>query len=263
MKNLIDYAYQDNGTDFRKELYSAIHDKVAAHIEAKKQEIAAGFMGQQEESYEDEGESLDEAISIPVFPDTHKKAKSNGVDTVHTTKTPVGERPKGIGWSLHRSGQQHNEPHDVWKSTSRKVAKHTGLGESLDEALHGKNVGDADSHLHHSRNIIDMSKSHVTREIRKASDLSNELHPNKDASDDTIYKGLKHPDELTGVRALLHPNAKDHHVIKALKHRHSEVRAVAVGHPLAPRDIVDHMARNDVDHSVRSEAKRALSERDR
>ena len=134
MKNLIDYAYQDNGTDFRKELYGAIHDKVAAAIENKKQEIAAGFMGQQEESYEDEGESLDEAISIPVFPDTHKKAKSNGVDTVHTTKTPVGERPKGIGWSLHRSGQQHNEPHDVWKSTSRKVAKHTGLGESLDEA---------------------------------------------------------------------------------------------------------------------------------
>ena len=75
MKNLIDYAYQDNGTDFRKELYSAIHDKVAAAIENKKQEIASGFMGQQEESYEDEGESLDEAISIPVFPDTHKKAK--------------------------------------------------------------------------------------------------------------------------------------------------------------------------------------------
>ena len=190
MKNLIDYAYQDNGTDFRKELYSAIHDKVAAHIESKKQEIASGYMGKQEESYEEEGESLD-------------------------------------------------------------------------EALPGKNVGDADSHLHHSRNIIDMSKSHVTRQIRKASALSNELRPNKDASDDTIYKGLKHPDELTGVSALLHPNAKDHHVIKALKHRHSEVRAVAVFHPLAPRDIVDHMARNDVDPIVRSQAKQALSERDR
>ena len=52
MKNLIDYAQQDNGTEFRKELYGAIHDKVAAAIENKKQEIAAGFMGQQEESYE-------------------------------------------------------------------------------------------------------------------------------------------------------------------------------------------------------------------
>jgi hypothetical protein len=56
MKNLIDYAYQDNGTDFRAELYAAIHDKVAAHIEAKKQEIASGLMGQNEakEDREDE-----------------------------------------------------------------------------------------------------------------------------------------------------------------------------------------------------------------
>ena len=52
MKNLIDYAYQDNGTDFRAELYAAIHDKVAAHIEAKKQEIASGLMGQQSEEVE-------------------------------------------------------------------------------------------------------------------------------------------------------------------------------------------------------------------
>jgi len=56
MKNLIDYASQDNGTDFRDALYSAIHDKVAAHIEAKKQEIASGLMGQNEakEDREDE-----------------------------------------------------------------------------------------------------------------------------------------------------------------------------------------------------------------
>lgn len=52
MKNLIDYAYNDNGTEFRDALYSAIHDKVAAHIDAKKQEIAAGLMGQQSEEVE-------------------------------------------------------------------------------------------------------------------------------------------------------------------------------------------------------------------
>ena len=56
MKNLIDYASQDNGTEFRDALYSAIHDKVSAHIEAKKQEIASGLMGQNEakEDREDE-----------------------------------------------------------------------------------------------------------------------------------------------------------------------------------------------------------------
>ena len=152
MKNLIDYAYQDNGTDFRKELYGAIHDKVAAAIENKKQEIAAGFMGQQEESYEDEGESLDEALHGKNVgdADSHKKAKSIGVDTVHITKTPVGERPKGIGWSLHRSGQQHNEPHDVWKSTSRKVAKHTGLGKVAEESVEELDENSTEKFAHYT-----------------------------------------------------------------------------------------------------------------
>lgn len=60
-KNLIDYAYQDNGTAFRDSLYNSIHDKVSAHIEAKKQEIAAGLMGQQEEiGMDEEVESLEE-----------------------------------------------------------------------------------------------------------------------------------------------------------------------------------------------------------
>jgi len=60
MKNLIDYASQDNGTEFRAELYAAIHDKVSAHIESKKQEIASGFMGQNEEYEED----LDEEVEL-------------------------------------------------------------------------------------------------------------------------------------------------------------------------------------------------------
>jgi len=34
-RNIIDYAMDDNGTEFRKELYAAIYDKVADHIEAK------------------------------------------------------------------------------------------------------------------------------------------------------------------------------------------------------------------------------------
>tara|TARA_B100000579_G_scaffold77031_1_gene59657 strand:- start:388 stop:2385 length:1998 start_codon:yes stop_codon:yes gene_type:complete len=41
---------------------------------------------------------------------------------VEIVKTLVGERPKGPGWGLHRSGQQRKEPHDVWKRTTKKVA---------------------------------------------------------------------------------------------------------------------------------------------
>jgi len=47
-RNLIDYAAQDDAVNFRAALYSAIHDRVTAHIEAKKQEIAQGLVTQEE-----------------------------------------------------------------------------------------------------------------------------------------------------------------------------------------------------------------------
>ena len=60
-RSIIDYAMDDNGTEFRKALYASIHDKVTAHIEAKKQEIAQGLLGaQQEEENEVEQEYEDE-----------------------------------------------------------------------------------------------------------------------------------------------------------------------------------------------------------
>ena len=46
---IIDYAQDDNGVEFRNALYSSIHDRVAAHIEAKKQEIAQNLIAPQAE----------------------------------------------------------------------------------------------------------------------------------------------------------------------------------------------------------------------
>jgi hypothetical protein len=43
-KQIIDYAPNDNAVAFRHALYSSIHDRVTAHIEAKKQEIAQNFL---------------------------------------------------------------------------------------------------------------------------------------------------------------------------------------------------------------------------
>jgi hypothetical protein len=39
-RNIIDYAMDDDGVKFREALYASIHDKVSAHVEAKKQEMA-------------------------------------------------------------------------------------------------------------------------------------------------------------------------------------------------------------------------------
>lgn len=46
---IIDYAQDDNGVEFRNALYASIHDKVAAHIEAKKQEIAQNLISPRQE----------------------------------------------------------------------------------------------------------------------------------------------------------------------------------------------------------------------
>jgi hypothetical protein len=45
-RNIIDYAMDDNGVEFRNALYASIHDKVNAHIEAKKQEVAQNLIAQ-------------------------------------------------------------------------------------------------------------------------------------------------------------------------------------------------------------------------
>lgn len=49
-RDLIDYAAQDDAVNFRAALYASIHDRVTAHIDAKKQEIAQNLLNQQEEA---------------------------------------------------------------------------------------------------------------------------------------------------------------------------------------------------------------------
>ena len=64
-RKLIDFAHDQNGSEFRDALYSAIHDKVTAHIDAKRAEIAQTLITQQEEEveYDEDDEELDEAGS--------------------------------------------------------------------------------------------------------------------------------------------------------------------------------------------------------
>lgn len=46
-KAIVDYAEEDNAKDMRDALYSAIQDRVMAHIDAKKQEIAQNLINTQ------------------------------------------------------------------------------------------------------------------------------------------------------------------------------------------------------------------------
>ena len=49
-RKLVDYAQDQNGVEFRDALYSAIHDKVTAHLAAAKQAVAQNLIQPQEES---------------------------------------------------------------------------------------------------------------------------------------------------------------------------------------------------------------------
>jgi hypothetical protein len=47
-RNIIDYAQDDKAVEFKNALYNSIHDKVTAHIEAKKQEVAQSLINPEE-----------------------------------------------------------------------------------------------------------------------------------------------------------------------------------------------------------------------
>ena len=59
-KAIIDYAQDDNAVEFRNALYASIHDKVTAHIDAKKQEIAQNLINPQQLAQETEQETTGE-----------------------------------------------------------------------------------------------------------------------------------------------------------------------------------------------------------
>jgi|SanBayMetagenome_1026888.scaffolds.fasta_scaffold01378_6 hypothetical protein len=56
-RQIIDFAQDDNGVEFRNALYSAIHDKVTDHIEAKKQEIAHSLIAPQQEMDQEDSQT--------------------------------------------------------------------------------------------------------------------------------------------------------------------------------------------------------------
>jgi hypothetical protein len=53
-REIVDYAEQDNAKEMRDALYSALQDRVMAHIEAHKQVVAQNIMNPPEAAVEDE-----------------------------------------------------------------------------------------------------------------------------------------------------------------------------------------------------------------
>jgi len=52
IKAFLDYSMQDNGSAAREALYADIHDRVMAHIDQKKMELAGGILHREEKECE-------------------------------------------------------------------------------------------------------------------------------------------------------------------------------------------------------------------
>ena len=111
-KQIIDYAMDDNGSEFRSALYASIHDKVTAHIEAKKQEIAGNLLGLNDEQSEEQEElameeevELDESLgSVDAVKKMAQKFSEGGNKThvvKHAGKISVAQKPHKDAEILH------------------------------------------------------------------------------------------------------------------------------------------------------------------
>ena len=66
---IIDYAYDDNAKEMRDALYNDIQNRVMAHLDVKKQEIAQNMLKPQEDS-------MATAQDVPVEPSQEQEQES-------------------------------------------------------------------------------------------------------------------------------------------------------------------------------------------
>lgn len=59
-RQIIDYSARDEGAEAREAFYSALHDRVMAHIESHKEQVAKNLIAPQ-----DEVEQIEEPIEEP------------------------------------------------------------------------------------------------------------------------------------------------------------------------------------------------------
>ena len=76
---IIDYAMNDDAKAMRDALYASIHDRVNAHIQAQKQEVAQSIFPEEAEEFEEEVEQIDE-LSLQTMKSAKEKLGSKALD---------------------------------------------------------------------------------------------------------------------------------------------------------------------------------------
>ena len=119
-RNLIDYAMDNNGVEFRNELYASIHDRVTAAMEAMKQELAGNLVRQESAEHPDEAEDkklIDKEIKKKMKTEESDEEKGENAEKHE-------ERPKKPNaFTMKSTG-----PSEFAKSSSGGKTKETKTG---------------------------------------------------------------------------------------------------------------------------------------
>ena len=149
-KSIIDYAMDEDGVQFRNALYASIQDKVSAHIEAAKQNLARNFITTEEVS-EEEDESLDQneafnqdsvqKLQAKIDASSAKEvshAKSLGWNVKNQTYGREYTHPKHGHIAMNRYGEWQHKPSSDFKGGKGQLIAH-GQGADLDKHLSSLN----------------------------------------------------------------------------------------------------------------------------
>ena len=164
-RTIIDYAMNDDAKAMRDALYASIHDRVNAHIQAQKQEVAQSIFPEEvEEEYEEIDESsgnnekrhLDSIIKMKEV----KKSKHDMAPSIHDHMEDALEKGnhKKID-QLHKVFKHVSE--EVEKLTEGKMDKMTLSGLWHKHAQHqfaaenGYGVFEGGQHSHHAATAIE------------------------------------------------------------------------------------------------------------
>jgi len=145
-RKIIDFAAEDNAVAFRDALYSAIHDRVTAHIEAKKQEVAQNLITRNESVELEEGK-MDKATLSSLW---HKHAD-------HSYRADQG-------YGLGHGSMEHNER--AATAIENHVRKHYGNKVADDMVSHSDHhvahveYAGADDAQHHEKEMEKLRKKH-------------------------------------------------------------------------------------------------------
>jgi len=139
-RKLIDFSMEDNGVEFRNQLYASIHDRVTAAIEAKKQEIAQNLVTQESlEKMDSKNEPEDDEPGE--MKDARRKDSKKKDQSTNKSGQEMNEED-----SLHPMASQvlkHIKPehHDVYKPHLAKGTFNGSYADRRDVLKAAENAG--------------------------------------------------------------------------------------------------------------------------